>query len=200
MEAQESRQNPDDAALGPPPTALPEPSAARCAAHPSVETYLRCGRCETPICPRCMVMTPVGARCRACARMKKLPMFQVGPAHYARGLAAGIAAAAVGATLLAFVPGLGFFGFLLMLGLGYVVGEATTAAANRKRGTGLAVAAALAVPLGLVLGRALLLLAASGGRADPASALISAAVGLVVPIWDLLLLLVAMAMAANRVR
>jgi hypothetical protein len=200
MEAQEPRQNPEDVTPSPPSSALSEPSPARCAAHPSVETYLRCGRCETPICPRCMVMTPVGARCRNCAQLKKLPMFEVRPVHYVRGLAAGVAASAVGAALLALVPGLGFFGFLLMLGLGYAVGEATTAATNRKRGSGLAVVAALAVPFGLVLGRALLLLAVSGGRADAGSAFVSAAVGLVVPFWDLLLLLVAMAMAANRVR
>ncbi len=147
-----------------------------------------------------MVMTPVGARCRNCVQMKKLPMFEVRPVHYLRGLAAGVAAAAIGAALLAFIPGLGFFGFLLMLGLGYAVGEATTAATNRKRGTSLAVVAAIAVPLGLVLGRALLLLAVSGGRLDAGSALVNAAIGLVVPLWDLLLLLVAIAMAANRVR
>ena len=37
----------------------------RCAEHPDVETGLRCGRCETPICPKCMIMTPVGARCES---------------------------------------------------------------------------------------------------------------------------------------
>src|SRR3990170_1837286 len=33
-----------------------------CARHPDTETGLLCGRCETPICPRCVVMTDVGAR------------------------------------------------------------------------------------------------------------------------------------------
>ena len=40
----------------------------KCARHPSVETTLRCGRCETPICPRCLVHTPVGARCPDCGQ------------------------------------------------------------------------------------------------------------------------------------
>lgn len=38
-----------------------------CAAHPKIETELQCGRCESAICPRCFVPTPVGTRCRSCA-------------------------------------------------------------------------------------------------------------------------------------
>jgi hypothetical protein len=38
-----------------------------CARHPQVETMLRCGRCDTPICPRCMVHSGVGIRCPDCA-------------------------------------------------------------------------------------------------------------------------------------
>ena len=200
MDASESRQTADDAVVTRQSPAPSDPPAARCAAHPGVETYLRCGRCETPICPRCLVMTPVGARCRGCARLKKLPMFVVGPLDYIRGAAAGVGAAVVGAALLAFIPGLGFFGFILMLGLGYAAGQATAAATNRKRGAGLALVAALAVPIGLVLGRAALLLVLGGGRADLASALVAATLSLFAPLWNILLLLVAMAIASSRVR
>jgi hypothetical protein len=132
--------------------------------------------------------------------LKKLPMFVVGPLDYLRGAAAGVGAAVVGAAFLALVPGLGFFGFILMLGLGYAVGQATAAATNRKRGTGLAVVAALAVPIGLVVGRAALLLVLGGGRADPAGALLAATLSLFAPLWNILLLLVAMAIASSRVR
>lgn len=38
----------------------------RCDTH-QVETRLRCAQCEEPICPRCIVRTAVGLRCRACA-------------------------------------------------------------------------------------------------------------------------------------
>ncbi len=41
-----------------------------CAKHTKTITRLRCGRCETPICPRCTVHTPAGMRCRACAKNK----------------------------------------------------------------------------------------------------------------------------------
>ena len=67
----------------------------QCARHPKVETGLSCGRCETPICPTCMVMTDVGARCPDCAPRKRLPQFEVGPVYLARGGAAATAAGAV---------------------------------------------------------------------------------------------------------
>ncbi|MBN9389452.1 MAG: hypothetical protein J0I20_15595 [Chloroflexi bacterium] len=44
-----------------------EPVVTYCARHPNVETLLRCGRCNTPICPRCMVHSGVGIRCPDCA-------------------------------------------------------------------------------------------------------------------------------------
>jgi hypothetical protein len=37
-----------------------------CANHPKVETELACGRCDTPVCTRCVVHTEVGIRCRRC--------------------------------------------------------------------------------------------------------------------------------------
>ena len=39
----------------------------RCGPHSTMETGLVCGRCETPVCPRCVVATIVGTRCRGCA-------------------------------------------------------------------------------------------------------------------------------------
>ena len=65
----------------------------RCAEHPDVETYLRCGKCYTPICPRCMVQTPVGARCRQCARLRPPVVEQVPAPLFARSAAAGVGAA-----------------------------------------------------------------------------------------------------------
>ena len=37
-----------------------------CANHPNVETELTCGRCDKPVCTRCIVHTEVGIRCRQC--------------------------------------------------------------------------------------------------------------------------------------
>jgi Domain of unknown function (DUF4352) len=42
-----------------------------CARHPDTETSLSCGRCNTPVCVRCMVHTDVGIRCRTCAPVRR---------------------------------------------------------------------------------------------------------------------------------
>ena len=39
-----------------------------CYNHPSRETYLRCNRCNRPICTECAVLTPTGYRCKECLR------------------------------------------------------------------------------------------------------------------------------------
>ncbi len=50
----------------------PEPEAAVpavvpvCYRHPSRETYIRCNRCERPICPDCMTNAAVGFQCPEC--------------------------------------------------------------------------------------------------------------------------------------
>ena len=116
----------------------------QCARHPNVETELSCGRCETPICPRCAVFTVVGARCPACAPTRKLPQFEIGPLYLLRGGAAALAAGAgLGAVWGVLLPGrMGFFGLLLGALLGYLIAEAVGAATNRKSGTPLQVVAA----------------------------------------------------------
>ena len=67
----------------------------RCATHPDVETNLRCGKCGKLICPKCMVQTPVGARCKQCARLYKLPTYRVPAAYYLRAIGAALGMAIV---------------------------------------------------------------------------------------------------------
>jgi hypothetical protein len=108
-----------------------------CARHPGVETVLRCGRCETPICPKCVVFTDVGARCPTCAPSRKLPQLEVGPVWLARGgLAAAAAGAVVGVLWGLLLPGtFGLLGILVGAGVGYCIGETVAVATNRKAGT-----------------------------------------------------------------
>jgi hypothetical protein len=109
----------------------------QCATHPSVETELTCSRCGKPICPRCLVITPVGARCRECAQLRRLPTYQVGTPFVLRGLGAALAAGAAIGALWAFLFPYrvgAFIGLFLGLGLGYAVGESVSWAANRRRG------------------------------------------------------------------
>ena len=106
-----------------------------CPRHPNTETNLRCGRCEELICPRCMVHTPVGARCRDCAQVRRLPTFQVSKGLMARAIAVGLALGVVGGIVVGFLILLGgFLGLFALVGLGYLVGEGVSVAVNRKRG------------------------------------------------------------------
>ena len=120
----------------------------KCATHPSVETNLRCGKCGKPICPKCMVQTPVGARCPDCAKLYKLPTYRVSTKYYLRAICTALGMAIVCGVVWGVVGGFLPFIFLNLLlgaGVGYAIGEVVGLAVNRKRGRGLAAVAGLGV-------------------------------------------------------
>ena len=115
-------------------------TSMRCFTHPDVETVLRCGNCDRPICVQCVVQHPVGIRCRECARVRKIPTFDVSTAYYARAVGAGAGVAILGALGLVLVATLLPIGLLILValvGIGYLVGEGISKAVNRKRSRGL---------------------------------------------------------------
>ena len=122
----------------------------RCATHPKVETNLRCGKCDKPICPKCMVQTPVGARCPDCARLYKLPTYSVSTQYYLKAVGTGLGMAIVCGIIWGVIEGwVPFFYLNLLLapGAGYAIGEVVSLSVNRKRGTGLAIVAGVAVAI-----------------------------------------------------
>jgi hypothetical protein len=50
------------------PEQEPAGEVLHCANHPDVETYLRCNKCNKPICLKCAELTEVGYRCKECIR------------------------------------------------------------------------------------------------------------------------------------
>ena len=50
------------------PAEQPAGEVLHCANHPDVETYLRCNKCNKPICLKCAELTEVGYRCKECIR------------------------------------------------------------------------------------------------------------------------------------
>lgn len=126
----------------------------KCAIHPEVETSLRCGKCGQPICPKCMVQTPVGAKCPKCAQVHKLPTYSISTGYYLRaiGTALGMAVACgLLWELIGILIPFFYLNFILAAGVGYAIGGVISRSVNRKRGTGLAVVAGIAVVLSYVV-------------------------------------------------
>jgi hypothetical protein len=144
------------------PARTDENATLRCARHPAVETALRCGRCDTPICPKCLVSTPVGARCPSCAQVKRLVLL-VKPAEMARAAAYGIGVGALGVMIASAIPVLGLLGYAIV---GFGVGEAVSIGANRKRARELGPIAVACLFVGYELGLVVLSLVL-GGQLGP---------------------------------
>jgi len=122
----------------------------RCATHSDIETNLRCGKCSKPICPKCLVTTPVGARCRDCARLHRLPTYRLSFSYYLRAIGAALGMAiimgVVWGFLRSYLGGLGpIISVVIGYGIGYAMAEVTGLAVNRKRGVWLAVVGSVAV-------------------------------------------------------
>jgi hypothetical protein len=97
-----------------------------------------------------MIQTPVGARCRECARLNKLPTYRMSPRYYLRSIGTGLGMAAITGALWglisSFIPFV-YLNILLGAAVGYVIAEVIYLAVNRKRGIPLAIIASLATVL-----------------------------------------------------
>ncbi len=131
-----------------------EGETLHCARHPHTETVLRCGRCDTPICAKCLVMSPVGARCPTCAQVKRFAL-GLKPVEIARAIGYGIGVGAIGTIILTFIPFLGLIGYAA---LGFGVGEVVSIGANRKRVPSLPPLAVACLFLGYEVGSVALLM------------------------------------------
>jgi hypothetical protein len=105
-----------------------------CYRHPNEEVFLRCGKCDRPICPKCTKHGPAGARCPDCSSLRSSPLYQVSSGQIVFGGVVGF----VSAFVLGYVVSLGgSFGFFQLWGAllaGGAVGELVLRATSRKRG------------------------------------------------------------------
>ncbi len=115
-----------------------------CARHPKEETAITCASCGTPICPRCMVTTPVGMKCPDCGRSKNSMLYRIRPERLVlasiTALIAGVVAAIIGR--------LGFFVIFLSFPYGYFAGSIILKASGMKRGPKLEILAGVGMVIG----------------------------------------------------
>jgi len=101
-----------------------------------------------------MVQTPVGARCPECARLYKIPTYQVSAKYYLRAVGVGVGMAVVCGVvwnvIMGVIPFL-YLNFLFAAAVGYATGEVVSRSVNRKRGRGLAIIAGLSVVLSYLI-------------------------------------------------
>lgn len=108
-----------------------EPPTLRCYRHPDRETYVRCGRCDQPICGRCAMQGPVGFRCRQCGRPARDPLTSMRPSQ----LAIGLAIAVTGGLVVGFgISRIGFLGLILAWFAGGLIADAIIRYVGIKRG------------------------------------------------------------------
>ena len=92
----------------------PEEQAPVCYRHPGRETYVRCVRCERPICPDCMRSASVGFQCVECVKQGAATIRQPKAAYGGK--------ARPNPEVTYALLGLNVFFFLLTIGTGSAIG------------------------------------------------------------------------------
>lgn len=123
-----------------------EPGVYWCARHRKTKTRLRCGRCEAPICPKCTVYGPTGARCRTCLSNRGSHMYQVGAGHLLLTFALSAVLGLVGAVL---IQATGIYLLIFFApAIGGGLGKIITRVTKGKRGPVIAGASSAGIAIG----------------------------------------------------
>ncbi|HEX3266097.1 MAG TPA: hypothetical protein VHR16_10550 [Candidatus Limnocylindrales bacterium] len=102
-----------------------------CYRHPRSETYVRCGRCDQPICPKCAVQGPVGFRCRQCGLVKSATLSSFTPQQ----LLLGTGVALAGGGIVGYLGGqVGFYSIFIAFFAGAFIAEGFVRVVGLKRG------------------------------------------------------------------
>ena len=119
-----------------------------CENHPTVESTLRCNRCEKPICARCAVLTETGYRCKECVRQQQKTFDTATSLDYLLAIGIAVVLAFIGSLI---VSRIGFFTIFLAPIAGIVIAEAIRRAIQRRRAKRLFQATAVATAIGGLL-------------------------------------------------
>jgi MFS family permease len=102
-----------------------------CYRHPDRETWIRCGRCDRPICTSCAMQGPVGSRCKQCGKLAFDPLTSFTPAQLVLGIVTAVGAAAIAGYIGARV---GFFSIFIGYFAGMFIADIVARATGYKRG------------------------------------------------------------------
>lgn len=137
-----------------------------CINHPDRETLLRCAKCERPICTECAIRHPVGLRCPECAKLKKVPTYDVPAPYYLRAFGAGLMTSVICSIFVEILP-MFFLSFFAALIAGGIIAEVISRVTRYKRGVGLQIVAGISIILGYLLGSFSVTVFSFGGMALP---------------------------------
>ena len=121
-----------------------------CYRHPTRETYIRCGRCERPICTSCAMLGPVGSRCKTCGKPAFDPLTSFTPFQLVAGGGLSIGGGFVGGLLGSSTGGI--FGILVGFFVGGLLAEAVMRVVGFKRGPIMIAMVMGGIAIGAVLG------------------------------------------------
>ena len=128
---------------------LHEPPPLFCYRHPDRETWVRCGRCDQPICTRCAMQGPVGLRCRTCGKPSRDALTSLTPRQMAIG---AVVAMGLGAAVGYFGAQLGLFMIVIGFFAGTLIAEALDRTIGIKRGPRILAIAIGGVVIGGLIG------------------------------------------------
>jgi hypothetical protein len=180
---------------------LSEHQPLYCYRHPDRETWVRCGRCDQPICSRCAMQGPVGLRCKVCGTPSRDALASMRPTQ----LAIAAAVSLVGGAVVGYAgSALGIFGLVAAFFGGGLIAEALDRTVGIKRGTRIMVIAVPGIVAGGVAGIAFSLLGflqqiGSVGAGEDAGLIVQAYLFSMAP-FALLAVVVAAGVAATRLR
>lgn len=159
-----------------------------CVNHPTVETLLRCNRCGRPVCSKCIVLTPVGYRCKDCVRTQQRVFYtDFRPAYY---LVAGVVALPLALVAGWLVPSLGWYAIVLGPLAGAGIAQVVRWAIRRRRGQYTWLAVCGGVVVGALPQLLLSLLSLLGPVMDPAGTVYYTG-GLMRLVWTIVYLVAA---------
>ena len=123
-----------------------------CANHPTVETSLRCNRCNKPICAKCAIKSPIGYRCPECIKSQQKIFDTAVPSDYVLGAVIAAILSLIASFLISLVGSIGFIGWFLVIfgapSAGVVIAEGARSVIKKRRSRNLFITIAVAVAIG----------------------------------------------------